>query len=143
MENDSIFAISRFGLNHERLRAEVAAHNIAIANTARTDANPIAALRVVVQGAAPDFAAMVRAGAASPALPLPQLAVEQATDAVRTVSDPSHPAADGAGRVQYPRVEIADEMTTLVAATRGYEANVKAINTLRAMVLKALEMGTR
>jgi flagellar basal-body rod protein FlgC len=49
--------------------------------------------------------------------------------------------ADADGQVHYPEVDLVGEMTTLMAANRGYEANVRALNLLRSMVLKALEIG--
>jgi flagellar basal-body rod protein FlgC len=45
------------------------------------------------------------------------------------------------GMVHYPRVEAATEMATLVSATRAYEANIRAYNSLRAMNLKAFDIG--
>ena len=55
----------------------------------------------------------------------------------------SHPAADANGMVQYANVNLVDEMTTLMTATRAYEANVRALNAARSMAQKALEIGAR
>lgn len=129
MPLDNISEVIRAGLTYERTRAEVASHNLAMANVALApnDASPL--LRVLP----PPFAS--RIGLAQPAVEaLPGRET-------RTVLDPSHPLADIDGMVHYPMVEAATEMATLVSATRAYEADIRAYNSLRAMTLKAFEIG--
>src|SRR5690625_7308346 len=46
-------------------------------------------------------------------------------DRVRIVHDPSHPDANEDGYVAYPEINISAEMTNLLMAQRGYEANTK------------------
>jgi len=59
----------------------------------------------------------------------------------RRVYDPTHPDADAQGYVNYPNVNIVEEMTNMISATRAYEANAKVIEASKAMALKALEIG--
>jgi len=59
----------------------------------------------------------------------------------RKVYDPSNPDADGQGYVNYPNVNIVEEMTNMISATRAYEANAKVIEAAKAMSTKALEIG--
>lgn len=126
MATENIGAIVQFGLDYERARVEVAARNLAVANVPVAPGAPVPVQRVGVSR----FAAA-----------LPQIALEASADGVREVHDPSHPLANAQGMVSYPRVDPATEMATLVAATRAYEADVRAYNTLRAMTLKAFEIG--
>src|SRR5690242_10965559 len=116
MSHDSIFAVSRAGLDHERLRLEVATRAIASADT------PIAPSRSSKTAGA-SFGSLV--GAVTPE---------------RLVRDPSNPMADAQGMVHYPRVDLAEQMATLVSASRAYEADVRAFNTLRSMELDALNI---
>jgi flagellar basal-body rod protein FlgC len=60
---------------------------------------------------------------------------------MRKVYDPNHPDADEEGYVTYPNVNIVQEMTDLIDATRSYEANVTAFNATKNMALKGLEVG--
>lgn len=60
---------------------------------------------------------------------------------LRKVYDPSHPDADAQGYVNYPNVNIVEEMTNMISATRAYEANAKVIESAKAMASKALEIG--
>jgi flagellar basal-body rod protein FlgC len=59
----------------------------------------------------------------------------------REEHDPSDPAADKNGMVSYPRVDMVSEMSALMDASRAYEANVRAFNTLQSMAMHALNVG--
>lgn len=63
----------------------------------------------------------------------------------RWVYDPSHPDAvkEGpkAGYIAMPNVNIIEEMTTMMLASRAYEANATTIESSKAMAMKALEIG--
>jgi flagellar basal-body rod protein FlgC len=61
--------------------------------------------------------------------------------AMRSVYDPTHPDADDNGYVTYPNVNVVQEMTDLIDATRSHEANVTAFNATKNMALKGLEVG--
>lgn len=117
MSNESIFAVSRAGLEHERLRLEAATDAIAMADT------PIA----------PGQGTTAAGRTFSAALGTP---VQE-----RLVRDPANPMADAKGFVHYPAVDLAQQMTVLISASRAYEANVRAFNTLRSMELDALNIG--
>lgn len=60
--------------------------------------------------------------------------------APRLVYDPTHPDADTEGYVAMPNVNIVQEMTDMIAATRAYEANVQALTATKGMLMKALEI---
>lgn len=55
--------------------------------------------------------------------------------------DPTHPDANEEGYVAYPNVNLMEEMTNMIQASRGYEANVQAIQATKDMALSALEIG--
>lgn len=130
MPLDNISEVIRGSLAYERTRAEVASYNLAIANVAIRpgDASPL--LRVAPPA---PFAQQLGIG-------VPNVQAQPGND-TRVEQDPHHPLADRDGMVHYPRLEPAMEMATLVSATRAYEANIRAYNTLRAMNLKAFEIG--
>lgn len=64
---------------------------------------------------------------------------------LRLVYDPTHPDAiksgPRAGYVEYPNVNIVDEMVDMIDASRAYEANSAIIAGTKAMFTKALEIG--
>jgi flagellar basal-body rod protein FlgC len=55
--------------------------------------------------------------------------------------DPTNPDANADGYVEYPNVDLVKEITDAMAATQAYSANVTALNTLKSVVAKALEIG--
>ena len=59
----------------------------------------------------------------------------------RKVYDPSHPDADAEGYVNYPNVNIVEEMINMISTTRAYEANAKVIESAKSMALRALDIG--
>jgi flagellar basal-body rod protein FlgC len=139
------------GLTAERLRLDVIADNIANVNTTRTtEGGPYRRSRVI-------FAPRVEQPYwRSPFLPTYlQDAVGQGvrvkavekdmTSETRLVYDPTHPDATKtgpkAGYVEYPNVNIVNEMVDMIEANRAYEANSEIINGTKAMFLKALEIG--
>ena len=63
------------------------------------------------------------------------------TEPARRRYDPSHPDADKDGFVQLPNVNPAEEMVDMVGASRAYQANLTAINLIRDLVSRSLELG--
>jgi flagellar basal-body rod protein FlgC len=59
----------------------------------------------------------------------------------KTIWDPTHPDADEFGYVLLPNVELIKEVVDAMSASRSYEANVTALNAIKLMASKALEVG--
>jgi len=119
------------GLSVQRARMDVIAENIANAETTRTPAGgPYRRLRVIVAPAeGPDGGVQV-------------IAIAADEGPFKQVYDPSHPDADEQGYVQMPNVDIATEMVAMVAASRAYEANAKALRVAREMEQEAINILT-
>jgi flagellar basal-body rod protein FlgC len=58
----------------------------------------------------------------------------------RMVYDPSHPDANAEGYVAMPNINVVEEMTNMIAATRAYEANVTAFNAAKSMYNQAIQI---
>ncbi|KQO35423.1 flagellar basal-body rod protein FlgC [Acidovorax sp. Leaf84] len=128
------FAISAGGMAVERSRVEVAALNLANANTvAGPDGQVYRPMKVVARTA---FGAAVEQG-----LSAPTMTMETSPQPPRMAYEPAHPMANAQGFVAYAAVDTAAEMVTLMNAMRSYEANVAAMNTSRSLALKSLEIG--
>ena len=59
----------------------------------------------------------------------------------KTIYDPTHPDANEYGYVEMPNVDLIKETVDAMSASRSYEANVTAINAVKLMASKALEVG--
>ena len=135
--------ISASALTATRLRMEVIAENMAGSNTTRTEnGDPYRRKFVVFQERTNDrsFATFFdKAQKAVGGVRVVRIA-EDMSD-FKLDYNPSHPDADEDGYVRMPNVEVVQEMTDMMAAFRAYEANITAINTMKDMAVKALEIG--
>ena len=134
--------ISGSALKAERTRINIASMNLANANTTRTiEGGPYRAKSVV-------FAAQPVAGGF-------QATFNSLTDKLRGVEvvevvndkapfkevyDPSHPDADERGIVKMPNVNTVEQMVDLMSARRDFEANVAAVDAVKNMALRALDI---
>lgn len=136
--------VSASGMTAQRLRLDIISQNIANVNTTR-DANGNPYRRKNVVFAEKDMTPfgdvlMKTAGNVGKGVKVTQITEDTSTE-MRKVYDPSHPDADEDGYVTYPNVNIVQEMTDMIDATRSYEANVTAFNATKNMALKGLEVG--
>ncbi|MDP8943594.1 MAG: flagellar basal body rod protein FlgC [Actinomycetota bacterium] len=136
--------ISGSALSAERLRMDVTAENLANAQTTRgPDGGPYRRKVVVLQQSGRGFGSAL-AGAMGPRSGGPAgvevAAVAQDRAPARLVYDPGHPDADALGYVLMPNVDPVTEMVDLITASRGYEANVTAMQAAKAMFTKTLEL---
>lgn len=127
-------SISGSGMTAERLRMDVIAENLANAESTRGANGQPYKRKEVVLGAAggtsfDDVLAGVRVKA-----------VVEDQNPGRKVYDPSHPDADKQGFVTLPNVNTVTEMVDLITATRGYEANVQALNAAKQMFTRTLDI---
>ena len=134
-------------LTAERLRMDVTAENLANAQSTRgADGQPYRRKEVVLQSKnGQDFGSVLtgamggkRSGNAAAGVEVAGV-VEDQSD-FRLVYDPGHPDANAEGYVEMPNVNSVTEMVDLISASRGYEANVTAINTAKQMFTKTLDI---
>ena len=55
--------------------------------------------------------------------------------------EPQHPMANEQGYVAYPNVNIIEEMTDMISASRSFQMNVEVMNTAKTMMQKVLTLG--
>jgi flagellar basal-body rod protein FlgC len=128
-------------LNAERTRIEAAVSNLAnMESTRGPDGQPYRRRDVVLQSTAVETfdSALGRATGAT-GVRVAQVVEDQAP--FRRRYEPSHPDADKDGYVALPNVDPAEEMVDMIGAARAYQANLTAINLIRDMVQRALELG--
>lgn len=133
--------ISGSALKAERTRLNIAAMNLANANTTRTmEGGPYKAKSVIF--AARPLNNFQNALDATTAGLRKVEVVEVVEDNVpfKDIYDPGHPDADPNGMVQMPNVNVAEQMVDMMEARRSYEANVSALDAAKSMALKALDI---
>ncbi len=133
--------ISGSGLKAERARLNVTAMNLANANTTRTmEGGPYRAKSVVFGSRPVENFSDTLNSSQSKLRKVEVVQVVEDNKPFKEVYDPSHPDADANGIVQFPNVDTAEQMVDMISAKRGYEANVTAIDAVKSMALKALEI---
>ncbi|WNV76469.1 flagellar basal body rod C-terminal domain-containing protein [Geodermatophilus sp. DSM 44513] len=59
----------------------------------------------------------------------------------RLVHEPDHPLADADGYVRYPDIDLGDQMTQMIMAQRGYQANLAVVERATNAYQAALQLG--
>ncbi|RME15110.1 MAG: flagellar basal body rod protein FlgC [Bdellovibrio sp.] len=136
--------ISSSGLTAQRMRMNTISSNIANINTTRTpEGGPYRRKEVVLEAIpeAKSFGEILTGNVDR------NLQRVQVTDvmvdrkAPLLKYEPDHPDANPQGYVAYPNINLMEEMTNMIQATRAYEANVSALQSSKDMALSALEIG--
>ena len=134
--------ISGSALKAERMRLNVASMNLANANTTRTmEGGPYKAKSVIFEAKPVDGAFQDAFDSARDKLR--QVEVTEVVEdkaPFREVYDPSHPDANEDGIVKMPNVNVVEQMVDLMSARRDYEANVAALDTVKNMAMRALDI---
>jgi flagellar basal-body rod protein FlgC len=63
------------------------------------------------------------------------------TSTGRLAYEPDNPLADSAGYVKYPDMDLGSQMTQLLMAQRGYEANLAVVDRAHDAYQAALQLG--
>ena len=135
--------ISASGLTAERTQINVISMNLANVKTTRTEYGGPYRRKSVEMAATPvddSFSKQMRGALDRELRGVRVMNVVQDTRPFKMVYEPGHPDADADGMVKYPDINVVEEMTSLMTAQRGYEANVTSIDTIKAMYNKALEI---
>jgi flagellar basal-body rod protein FlgC len=67
--------------------------------------------------------------------------VKLGSAAGRTAYEPDNPLADKNGYVKYPDIDLGDQMTQMMMAQRGYQANLQTIDRATQAYQAALQLG--
>jgi flagellar basal-body rod protein FlgC len=137
MSYDQIYAIASRAMSIEKMRVDTVANNIANQHTLQTqDGSRFQAMRV--EATAQPFDEVLQTIEHAE---LNDVTLVPENLPPNKVYQPSHPNADKHGYVSYPGISTIDEMTTLLRASRAYEANIKLINTAHSLYLQTLSIG--
>ena len=134
--------ISGTALKAERTRANIASMNLANANTTRTvEGGPYRAKSVVFGAKRLEGSFQETYNSVADKLRKVEV-VEVVNDKTpfKEVYDPSHPDADANGIVRMPNVNVVEQMVDLMSARRDFEANVAALDSIKTMALRAMDI---
>lgn len=139
------FRISSSGMKAQRMRMNTISSNIANINTTRTPEGGPYRRKDVVLESMPEvkhFGEIL--GVNSPQADMQRVQVTDVVSDRRAPMmkyEPNHVDANEEGYVAYPNINLMEEMTNMIQATRSYEANVQALQASKDMAMSALEIG--
>ncbi|MBL0285275.1 MAG: flagellar basal body rod protein FlgC [Zoogloea sp.] len=129
----NVFHVAGSALHAQSLRLNTTASNLANADSVvGSDGQPYKAKQVV-------FAATPMAGPAAQGVRVTQV-VESAAP-MRLQYDPKSPAANADGYVTMPNVNVVEEMTNMISASRAYQTNAEMMGTAKMLMEKTLTIG--
>ena len=139
------FRIASSGMKAQRMRMNSISSNIANINTTQTPEGGPYRRKDVVFESMPE----VKNFGEILSVDSPQADMQrvQVTDVISDRGapllkyEPNHPDANEDGMVAYPNINLMEEMTNMIQATRSYEANVQALQASKDMAMSALEIG--
>ena len=142
MSLSSIFDIAGSGMNAQSVRLNTTASNIANAESASSSSEE------VYRGRHPVFnTALIQEMQGGMNLPQRNaLGVEVAgvveSDApLQQRYEPDHPLANEEGYVLYPNVNVVEEMTNMISASRSFQVNIEVMNAAKQMLQRTLTLG--
>ena len=135
MSYDAIYAIAAEGLNLEKSRIDLVANNIAHQHILQTPTGePYQSMQLLAK--ARPFSTYL---GSEESFPLVTIMPQNLPP--NKVYQPENPLADKQGYLTYPGLSMVNEMTTLLRASRAFEANIKMINMAHNLYLQALTIG--
>jgi flagellar basal-body rod protein FlgC len=141
MSSFKIFDIAGSGLSAQSVRLNTVASNLANADSVSGDP------ATVYKARHPVFQAVQQQvqGASSldnqseSAVRVAGIMESQAAPQMRY--DPGNPLANAQGNVFAPNVNVIEEMTDMISASRAYQDNVEVMNTSKDLMLATLKLG--
>jgi flagellar basal-body rod protein FlgC len=143
MSSFKIFDIVGSGLSAQSVRLNTVASNLANADSVSGDPNTVYKARhpvfQAVQAAVGQSAGVTdKASGATVRV----LGIVQNNAPPTERYDPGNPLADANGNVYAPNVNVVEEMTDMISASRAYQDNVAVLNTSKDLMLATLKLGS-
>ncbi|WP_028455719.1 flagellar basal body rod protein FlgC [Chitinilyticum litopenaei] len=130
-----VFDIASSAVHAQSARLNAVASNLANAESVTSsNGQPYRAKQVVFQ-AAPVGAA----GKSGVGVKVAGVIEDQAPP--KLSYEPHNPLADANGYVARPNVDVVEEMTNMISASRSYQINVDVMNTAKTLLMRTIAIG--
>lgn len=137
--------ISASGLTAQKLRMDIISENLANIDTTRTEEGGPYKRKLTVltstgeSGFGQIYSDKLNQSGKKPGVEVSKIIEDESE--FKLTYNPTHPDADVNGYVKMPNVDSLKETADMMEALRAYQANVTALNTIKQMAAKALEIG--
>lgn len=131
-----VFDIAGSALSAQSVRMNTTASNLANANSVSSSDGETYRARL------PIFEAVLQdetGGSASVGVAVKEVVESQ--EPLQRRYEPGHPMANDEGYIFMPNVNVVEEMTNMMSASRSYQTNVEMINTAKQLALRTIQLG--
>ncbi|MGH8253984.1 MAG: flagellar basal body rod protein FlgC [Steroidobacteraceae bacterium] len=135
MSSFKIFDIAGSGMSAQSVRLNTVASNLANADSVSSTPQGVYRARH------PVFQALVGKAGDNASAGVSVTGIAESKAAPETRYDPGNPLADAQGYVYAPSVNVVEEMTDMISASRSYQNNVEVLSTTRDLMLATLKLG--
>ncbi len=141
MSNFKIFDIAGSGMSAQSVRLNTVASNLANADSVSGDPSTVYKARHPVFQAVQQqmLGASSMENQSESAVRVAGIVESQAAPQMRY--DPGNPLANAQGNIYAPNVNVIEEMTDMISASRAYQDNVEVMNTSKDLMLATLKLG--
>ena len=139
----NVFNITGSGMSAQSVRLNTTASNIANADSVSSSVDETYRARHPVFAAAMQKAAAGQGLAQDSSVGVQVLGVVESNKPLNIEYAPEHPMADTEGYIYKPNVNVIEEMTNMISASRSYQTNVQLAESAKNMLNKTLTLGQR
>jgi len=132
----NVFDVAGSALSAQSVRMNTTASNLANANSiSSSDGETYRARQPVFEAVLQDE----KGGTASVGVAVKEVVESQVP--LQRRYEPGHPMANEEGYIFMPNVNVVEEMTNMMSASRSYQTNVEMINTAKQLALRTIQLG--
>ena len=144
MSLNAIFDVAGSAMSAQSVRLNTVASNLANAQAASSSIDKTYRARH------PVFAPLYSAAVGNAMLEDPEgdasvgvqvLGIVESNAPLQPRYEPDHPLADEKGYVWYPNVNVVEEMTDMISASRSFQMNVQLVEAAKTMAQRVLALG--
>jgi flagellar basal-body rod protein FlgC len=131
-----VFDIAGSALNAQAVRLNTVASNLANAESISSS------IDTTYRAREPVFAAVLNDQMGDQGVAkVNVLGIVESPAPIRREYRPDHPAADAQGYVYLPNVNVVEQLTDMLSASRSYQDNIEVANTAKTLIGRTLELG--
>jgi flagellar basal-body rod protein FlgC len=139
----NVLNVTGTGMSAQSVRLNTTASNIANAESVSSSADKTYRARHPVFAAAMQEAAAGQITNNGSSVGVNVLGVVESDKPLNVEYSPNHPMADKEGYIYKPNVNVIEEMTNMISASRSYQTNVQLAESAKNMLNKTLQLGQR
>jgi flagellar basal-body rod protein FlgC len=139
----NVLNVTGSGMSAQSVRLNTTASNIANADSVSSSADKTYRARHPVFAAAMQEAAAGQTTNNGSSVGVNVLGVVESDKPLNVEYSPNHPMADKEGYIYKPNVNVIEEMTNMISASRSYQTNVQLAESAKNMLNKTLQLGQR